>query len=241
MLGENIKRVINPQVELKLRRIITSNSAYDTKDRRRPSWHKPGGGRDSYEARNGARAEAYSGPFLIKSEVEQHPRYATNRSSQMRHHTSHNSAHIRAQRAPAIEAEPADPQEDSADNNVGDVVRAVRQAMGVVVAVTLAEHEAIRERRGARGDVHGGAAGEVEPAELEHPAGGVPGPAGDGVVDDGGPDEDKDYAGEHAAAVGGGSNGEGGAGRVLLVDYGGVGREDHARDGCEHALVNSKE
>ena len=159
----------------------------------------------------------------------------------MRHHTGHNSAQIRAQRAPAIEAEPADPQEDSADDDVSDVVRAVRQAMGIVVTVALAEHDAVGQSCRARRDMHGGAAGEVEPAELVDPAGGVPGPTGDRVVDDGGPDEDENYAGEHAAAVGGGSDGEGGAGRDLLADYREIGREGHARDGCEHALINSKQ
>lgn len=48
--------------------------------------------------------------------------------------------------------------------------------------------------------MHGGSAGEVEAAHVIDPARGVPGPAGDGVVDDGCPDEHVDDAGEHAAA-----------------------------------------
>jgi len=225
MLREDVERVIHLQEELKLRRVIASNSAHETKDRRRPSWHVARRGRDSYEARNGARAEAHSGPFVIKPVVDQGPRYAAHGRSQVRHYTSHDSAQIRAERAAAIEAEPADPQEDSANDYVGDVVRAVRQAVCVLVAVALAEHDAKCQGCRARGDVHRGAAGEVEPAQLVDPAGGVPGPAGDGVVDDRGPDEDEDYAGEHAAAVSGGSDGEGGAGSGLSADYREIGRE----------------
>jgi len=54
---------------------------------------------------------------------------------------------------------------------------------------------------------HGSPAGEVEAPELVDPARGVPGPAGDGVVDEGCPDEHEDHAGEHAAALTDGSDG----------------------------------
>lgn len=118
-------------------------------------------------------------------------------------------------------------------------MRAVWQAVCVAVALALAEHDAICQSCRTRGDVHGGATGEVEPAELVDPAGGVPGPAGDGVVDDRGPDEDEYDAREHAAAVGSGSDGYGGAGEGLLADYRETGREKHVRDGCEHSLVDS--
>ena len=52
----------------------------------------------------------------------------------------------------------------------------------------------------------GGAAGEVESAEDEGPAVGVPGPAGDGVVDDCGPDEDEDGDGTQAGVFGEGAD-----------------------------------
>ncbi len=109
-----------------------------------------------------------------------------------------------------------------------------------MIAVALAQHNAVGERGSARGDVHGCAAGEIEATELVHPAGRVPGPAGDGVVDDGRPDEYEDYAGEHAAAVGGGTNGEGGTRGGFSKLSRKLGTEGHIRDGCEHALVDSK-
>ena len=50
--------------------------------------------------------------------------------------------------------------------------------------------------------MHRGSAGEIETAHAVYPARGVPGPAGDGVIDDGGPDEHVDDAGEHPTAFG---------------------------------------
>lgn len=99
--------------------------------------------------------------------------------------TGHDGAEVGAEGAAAVEAKPADPEEDGADDDVGDVVRAVGEAMAGVVAMALAEHETVGESGGARGDVDGGSAGEVETAKFVDPAGRVPGPACDGVVDDG--------------------------------------------------------
>lgn len=92
-----------------------------------------------------------------------------------------------------------------------DVVRTVVQLLGSVAAA-FAQHVGVGEGGGAGRYVHGGAAGEVEAAEEIGPAGGVPSPAGDGVVDEGRPDEHVEDAGEHAAAFGDGTDGEGDAG-----------------------------
>ena len=90
------------------------------------------------------------------------------------------------------------------------------------MAVSLAQHHGICEGRGARGNMHGRPASEVQAAHLRDPAVGVPCPAGDGVVDEGCPDEDEDDAGEHAASFGCCADGQGGS------------------DGCEHALEDTE-
>ena len=51
------------------------------------------------------------------------------------------STHIGPQRRPAVETEPANPEEHSSDDNVGDVVWSVWQAANVVVSSSLAEHQ----------------------------------------------------------------------------------------------------
>lgn len=93
----------------------------------------------------------------------------------------------------------------------------------LTVAATLAQHDGVRQSRRAGRDVHGGSASEVEAAHLGDPAGWVPGPAGDGVINDGGPDEHEDDAGQHAAALGDSADGQGDG------------------DGGEHALVDSEQ
>ena len=87
------------------------------------------------------------------------------------------------------------------------------------VPAAFAEHEGVGQCSGAGGDMHGGAAGEIEPAHHCHPAGGIPGPAGDGVVDESGPEEHEDDAGKHAAAFGDGADGEGDAKGVLVGEW----------------------
>lgn len=74
----------------------------------------------------------------------------------------------------------------------------VRRLAGVLA---LAQHEGVRQRGPARRDVHGAAAGEVERREVVQPAVGVPRPARDGAVDNGGPQEREDERGHDAAAL----------------------------------------
>lgn len=66
--------------------------------------------------------------------------------------------------------------------------------------------------------MHGGSAGEVETAHAVYPARGVPGPASDGVVDDGGPDEHVDDAGEHPTAFSDCTDGECDSVHTLVQD-----------------------
>lgn len=119
---------------------------------------------------------------------------------------SHDGAEVRGEGGATVEAEPSDPEENRAEDDVGDVVRPVRETRGLGVAGALSEHDGEGERCGAGGNVHGRAAGEIETAELEGPAVRVPGPVGDGVVDDGGPDEDEDDAGQDASTVNSGAD-----------------------------------
>ena len=77
------------------------------------------------------------------------------------------------------------------------------------MAVPLPQSVRVSKSSSARSNMHRSAAGEIKTAHLRRPAVGVPGPAGDRVVDDGGPDEHEDDAGQHAAALGDGSDGQG--------------------------------
>jgi len=121
-------------------------------------------------------------------------------------YAGHDSAHVRTERGSTVKTKPADPEEDGADNYMSDVVRPVRKPVEIAVAASFAEHDGVGEGGRAGRDVHGGSAGEVEAAHFVDPASGVPGPAGDRVVDDRCPDEHENDTREHAAAVRGGAD-----------------------------------
>ena len=73
--------------------------------------------------------------------------------------------------------------------------------LGGAEAAALAEEEGVRKSSHAGGDMDGRATGKIETAELVDPPARVPGPAGDGVVDEGCPYEHEDEAGGDAAAI----------------------------------------
>src|SRR6266545_4846380 len=76
---------------------------------------------------------------------------------------------VGAERGARIEAEPAEPQDPRAEQRKRQIVRKHRV---IGPAAPLAEQDHRRERGDARIDVHDGAAGEVERAAAEEPAGG---------------------------------------------------------------------
>lgn len=91
------------------------------------------------------------------------------------------------------------------------------------VAASLAEHHGVGERSRAGGDVNWSSTGEIEAAELVDPSRRVPRPAGNRIIDDGGPDEHEDESWQNATALGSGADREGNC------------------NACEHALVDGEE
>jgi len=115
----------------------------------------------------------------------------------------------------------SNPEEDGADDNVGDVMGTVVELLGAVTA-PLSKHVGVGERSASGGDMYRCSTGKVEAAHAEHPTRRIPCPAGNGVVNNGCPDEHVDDAGKHPSSFSNGSNGK--------CDS----------DGCEHALVDGK-
>lgn len=211
VLGKDIERVIDAENELEFGGEVAEDTADNAEDEGRPRRDEAGAGSDGDQAGDGTAAEADRAPLPLQPVVEQAPGQATDRGGDVRHDAGHDGTHVGRQGAAAVEAEPADPEEDGAQDDVGDVVGAVRQPVDLVVAGTLAEHERVGEGSSARADVNRGTTGEVEAAHLERPAVGIPGPVRDRVVHDGRPDEDENDAGKHAAAIGSGTDGESGS------------------------------
>lgn len=195
MNGEDIEGIIGTQVELELGGHIAANAADNTEDDSSPGCDVTGGRGDGYETRDGAGAEPHDGPLLLETVIHQDPGDGADGGGEVGDDASHDGTEIRGQGGATVEAEPSDPEEDRAEDDVGDVVRSVREAGGLSIAGTLAEHDGEGESGGTGRDVDGSTTSEVETAQLERPTVGVPGPVGDGIVHDGGPDENEDDAG----------------------------------------------
>lgn len=132
------------------------------------------------------------------------------------HGAGHSGAHGRSESRPAVEAEPAEPEEDCSKDDIGGIVGLVREALGAP-ALALAQVDGNRKASGTRGDVHGGTTCEIEAAGDEDPSGGVPGPACNGVVYECGPDEYEDEEGPEAGAFCYGADGEDRAVRSRII------------------------
>jgi hypothetical protein len=245
VLSEDIHGLINANEELDLGGKVADDTANDTEDDGSPGGDVAGGRGDGDEAGNGTRAEADGAPLLVEAVIEQAPGEATDASSNVGNKASHDSAEVGSEGRATVEAEPADPEEDGAKDDVGDVVRAVGKAINLAVAGALAEHQRVGEGSGAGGNVDGSTTGEVETAHLERPALRVPGPVGNGVVDDGGPDEHENDAGQHAATVSSSANSErgpkGNALATLFVSNNQIPKLRNIRESREHALVEAEE
>lgn len=74
--------------------------------------------------------------------------------------------------------------------------------------VAAAEDPGVGKCRNTRANLNGDTTCVVEDAVLEAPAVGVPYPVCQRAVDEGSPEKDKDHAGDDAAALGNGANGE---------------------------------
>mgnify|MGYP007051637637 CR=1 FL=1 len=117
----------------------------------------------------------------------------------------------------------------------------VRKTLSAV-ALALAEVDGDGESGGSGNDVDGGSSSEVETTEDEGPASAVPGPACDGVVDDGGPDEDEDEKRAETTTLRNSTDSEGSPEiRAVIGRNDERQREKHLRDACEHSLVCSEE
>lgn len=201
--GKDIESLVNAHEELKLGGEVAADATNNTEDNRSPRGNETGTGGDSNQSSDGAGAETDDGPLLLKAVVEQDPGDAADGGGEVGDDAGHDGAHVSSKSRTAVEPEPADPEEDGAEDDVGDVVRPVGQARRLGVARPLADHDREGERRRARRDVHGRTSGEVEPAHHERPPVRVPRPVRDRVVHDGRPHEDEDDARQDARAVDG--------------------------------------
>lgn len=104
---------------------ISTCSTDNTIDDRSPRRNETRTRGNGDKASNDTGAESYSGPFLLKTIIENTPSDTTDTSSEVGDHGGHDGAEVGSESRTGVESEPANPEEDSANDDVCDVVRAV--------------------------------------------------------------------------------------------------------------------
>lgn len=173
---------------------------------------------DTDETGNGTGTEPNGRPLPLQPKVQQHPGNPSHGSRQVGNRQSHHGPQVGRESRPPVEPEPTHPEEDRPQNDEESVMRLVRQSLRSITP-SLPEVNGHRQSRHTGRDVYGSTSGEIESTEDVRPTASVPGPAGDGAVDDGEPDEHPDHDGTEAATFGetAGGEGDGDAGEHVLV------------------------
>jgi hypothetical protein len=140
---------------------------------------------------------------LLSRVTHQAPSDTRKRSSHARVPRGVDRAKVGAKGGASVEAEPAEPEHEGAEGDEGDVVR---PEVDEFALATAAKDPGVGEATDAGADLDRTAPSIVEDAPLEPPAVDVPGPAGDGAVDEGDPEEAEDHRGHHTTALGDGAH-----------------------------------
>lgn len=144
MDGKDIQGVIDLEPILEFGGIVASDSADNTEDESGPWGHEARSRSNSDQASDDSRAETHSRPLPLESVIQKTPSDTTNRSGEVSHKCCHNSSHVGGKGRASVESEPSNPEKHSANDNVGDVVRAVVELMGAVTTA-FPEHQRVRQ------------------------------------------------------------------------------------------------
>ena len=137
VLGENVQRIVDAQDELEFGGVIGAGGTHDAVDDCRPGGHEAGSRGDGDQAGHHAGAEAHGGPLALEAVVEDAPGDAADTSGEVGDDGCHDRAHVGREGRACVETEPADPEEDGADDDVRDIVWAVVQFVSSYVIVLV--------------------------------------------------------------------------------------------------------
>lgn len=163
---------------------------------------------DPYQPSDRPRTEPYGRKLAFEPPVHQHPHNPTDRGRHLGDDEGHDRPQVARQPGASVEAEPTEPEERGPEYDKERVVRLVSQPLRPVPS-PLAQVERDGERGAPGRDVYGSPSGVIETAHDEAPSLGVPGPTGDGAVDDGEPDEHEQADLGETTSFGESSAGEG--------------------------------
>lgn len=119
---------------------------------------------------------------------------ASRASGEVRDEERHNRSHICAQCGTSSEAEPSNPKEDGAHNNVGDVIRAEVKLLSAM-SFPLAEHIRVCEDGTSGCNMHRSSARKIESTHQKYPTVWIPGPVSNRIVDNSRPNKHENRGG----------------------------------------------
>ena len=195
--GEDVERIIQARARAEQDHEVAGEGGDSAQGQRTERAHEAGGGGDGHETDDDAGRGAHGGDVSGAHGVEDRPDHQRRHRRQEGVGERQCRRSVRGERAAAVEAEPAEPEQPGAQQHEGDVVRQDRLAPIVLAG---AQHRRGDERRHAGVDVHDGATGEVEHAQGTEPAT-TPDPVGDGGVHQEQPHRDEHDVGPEAHAL----------------------------------------
>lgn len=207
VFSEHIEGIVNSEVELDLGAKITADASNNAEDNRRPRGDKSGGRGSCDKTGNGTGTPADQRPLLGQTEIENAPSHGRDHGCQARVPARHDRPEVSTECRPSVEAEPAEPEEDGAECNQGDVVWAKVEHH---LLVSPTKNPGVGEGGHSGNDLDRATAGIIENSIFKGPSVDVPYPAGNRAVDQSRPDEGKDHGGNDAATLGSGSDDESG-------------------------------
>jgi len=147
MDSKDIKGIVVVEGMLELAGQVTASSTDESNSDRTARPDEARGRSDSDEARDSARAESHGRELAFIAVVHQHPSESSDRRSEVGNDAGHGSAKRRRRIGATIETEPAKPEKDCAEDDVGDIVGL---EFFDAVAATLAEDDSVSEGGSAR-------------------------------------------------------------------------------------------
>lgn len=166
------------------------DSSDETNDSREPRRDVTSSGGDTDQTGDSAGASTHNRELaLVADEINSDPAEDTSGSCDVGIEGSEHGADSCVEGRTTIEAEPTEPDEDSAEEDEGGVVGLAVRLLAVVLS--LSENHGVGESSPAGGDMHRSSTSEIERRKVEEPAIGIPCPAGNRAVDDSRPQEAK--------------------------------------------------
>lgn len=160
---------------------------------------------DADKTSDGTRASTHDAEFALGAdEIDKHPAENTAGGSGVGVEGGHHGTDSGVKRRSTIETEPSEPDENGTKKYKSWVMGFVVYPLTLVV--TLSKNESVSQRSPTTGDVDRASSSKIEGWQVVQPAIGVPCPACDWAVNNGGPEEGKDQRWKDAATLEGASN-----------------------------------